>query len=116
MLAQYESALGIEQQAIAAGLAAAWSIAGVAAGVQEFLQAAGFAPLINFVGRNIREEQVAAVLHPHGALCPVEAISQPLDGGVRRDELVQRVVVPLHLADGGMHAAIKGGRLRGIGF
>src|SRR6185436_2027545 len=75
--------------------------------------AAAFLPLQDFVGRNDREEQVAAVLYPDGAFGPVVAAGQDLHLRPGRDQLVEAGILPedrperLRASPGGRRAAAE---------
>ena len=89
VLREHQAALAIEGQPVRADLAAARLRAGVTRRRQVQPRALALLPAMNLVGRNVREQQVAAVLDPHRPLGPVVAARQHLDRGVGCDQLVE---------------------------
>ena len=89
VLREQQAALAIEGQPVRADLAAARRRARIPRRRQVQPRALALLPAMNLVGRNIGEQQVAAVLDPERALGPVVAAREHLDGGVGCDQLVE---------------------------
>ena len=114
MLTENEATETIHKKAVGTGLAGARCCAGIAAGMQKFLQTFGLTPFVDLVGGDIRKENELAVLYPYRSFRPVEAIGELFDFCIRRDELIEGRIQSLDFAKGGILFTIQSGR-RAIG-
>src|SRR5262249_59860208 len=84
---------------LVAGLAAALLLARVAARREEHADPLAFLPLVDGVPRDVREQQVTALLDPDRPLGPDEVLGQLLQLGPLGDQFVEARVVALDLPD-----------------